>query len=484
MRKWLSLFVVLGLLVGMLAVPASAEQSLNFTVVLKSESISDSAMAAIEQAGGEVTSRIPEIGVVSVRTSKPTAFLKAMLNHKEIASIGPSLMVPLNLPEMDEPANVGSSPADPANPADYTWGVDRVTSGGAAWGIHTGTKDVVVAVIDTGFDMEHPDLVGNIVPGSKTFVPGTTNAWDAHSHGTHVAGTIAANGLIKGVAPNVGLRAYRVFNTGGAQQIWITNAIVAAANDGSDVINMSLGGTRVVGQWYYTDPATGERIRLGGDAADMVAYNRAIRYAVNKGVTVVAAAGNDGYDLANKNQVTKWYNEYLHELGYTMYEVQGATFVVPASIPGVVTVSAHGGGFGTADRLAFYSNYGNGAINVSGPGGDYGPSYPNPGYTLDTDYYKYLVLSTTPRYLACNLPNRLFGTCGYGFKAGTSMATPHAAGVAALIISQEYARTGVKPTPAQVVTKLQQSAEDIGKVGYDPLYGHGLANAYRALVGK
>lgn len=484
LRKSVStLMAALLLALVVVSAPAASATSTSqtFTVVLSDHAVSETALTAIRNAGGVVVDRIDQIGVVQVQADRPTAFLKAVLGNTVIANVGPSLEVSLDLPNVDDAAAQVAESATAADPMDYLWNIDRVTQHGAAWDIHAGTKDVVVGVIDTGFDFNHPDLKDNIVGDSQTFVPGTTDAWDAHSHGTHVAGTIAANGGIKGVAPNVGLRAYRVFNRGSAQQIWITNAIMAAANDRVDVINMSLGGTRVIGQWFYTDPVTGERITLGNDAADWVAYDRAVNYAVQRGVTVVASAGNDAIDLSNKNGVTEWYNALLQRLGLTQYEVVGAGFKVPAMTPGVVTVSAMGSGFGTEDRLAFYSNYGSGAINVTAPGGDVGPNYPQ----RPADFYKYLVLSTVPTYLNCSTTAKnLFGNCLYGWKAGTSMASPAAAGVAALIISQEYARTGAKPAPAQVVTKLQQRTEDIGKVGYDNLYGHGLVNAFNVLNGR
>ncbi len=489
MWKSVSSCLVVALLIALVGIgaptSASASASKAFTVVLSGEAISETALNAIRAAGGVVVDRIDAIGVVQVQAANPTAFLKAMIGNKEIANVGPSLEVQLDLPNVDKAA-AEAVPTVSANPMDYLWNIDRVTNNGAAWQTHTGSQDVVVGVIDTGFDFDHPDLKANIVPGSKTFVPGTTDAWDRHFHGTHVAGTIAANGGIKGVAPNVGLRAYRVFNTGSARQIWITNAIVAAADDRVDVINMSLGGTRVLGQWFYTDPETGERTQLGNDAADWVAYDRAIKYATARNVTVVASAGNDGVDLSNKNGVTRWFNALLQRSGLTEYSVVGATFKVPAQTPGVVTVSAMGGGFGTSDRLAFYSNYGSGAVNVSAPGGDVGPNFP----ARPADYYKYLVLSTNPTYLNCNnafptgrTAKALFD-CKYRWAAGTSMASPHVAGVAALIISQEFARTGVKPNPAQVVSTLQQRAEDVGRIGYDNLYGHGMANAFNAVNGQ
>jgi subtilisin family serine protease len=465
-----------------------------FIVVFKSEQLPADYKSIIENAGGAVTYEVAQIGTVEATTSNPTAFIKSLLGNADIQSLAPSIELPLNLPEADvDAADAAAASLAPVPAGEsiwasgWQWDIEKVTNKGASHAVSSGSKDVVVGVIDTGFDFNHPDLKDNIVSGSKTFVPDTTDAWDAHSHGTHVAGTIGANGRVKGIAPNVGLRAYRVFNKGGARQIWITDAIVAAANDGVDVINMSLGGTRVVGQWFYTDPATGEKIRLGDNgAADMVAYTRAVQYAVNKNVTVVASAGNDALDLSNPAKIADWYNALLQKLGYTAYKVVGAGFKVPAQIPGVVTVSATGGGFGTEDRLAFFSNYGNGAINVGAPGGDIGPDFPN----RSADWYKYLVLSTVPTYYQYNTnfashraALELFGP-GYGWKAGTSMAAPQVSGVAAAYISHVLATTGKKPTPSQVQTRLQQTAVDAGIVGYDEYYGHGIVNAYNAVTGQ
>ncbi|WP_216829835.1 S8 family serine peptidase [Alkalihalobacterium elongatum] len=447
-------------------------------VVFKSESLPNNVDQIVSNAGGEVTYEVPQIGIIEVSTDTPASFLNEMMKNRHVLSIGPSQEVTLDLPEFEVASEevVASKTIDNIWESGYQWDIEQVTNNGASHDMFKDTrKDVVVAVIDSGFDFDHPDLADVVdEKNSKTFVPGTTNSWDFNSHGTHVAGTIGAEGNMKGVAPGVSLRSYRVFGaTGGAQQIWITDAIIAAANDGVDVINMSLGGTRLLGQWFYTDPNTGERIQGGNSAADYVAYNRAIRYAVNKGVTVVASAGNSAQDLKSPAKVAEWQNSTRTD----GWEARGAVFFVPAQMPGVITVSATGGGFGTEDRLAFYSNYGNGAIDLGAPGGDLGPE--------GVSESKYLVLSAVPTYL--NYGGRgpeaeaLFGK-GYGWKGGTSMAAPQVSGVAAAYIAQELALTGKKPSPSQVQTRLQQTARDAGKNGYDELYGHGIVNAERALL--
>jgi len=444
------------------------QQELSFIVVFNGEYIPEDFGGFVTNLGGVITDELPEIGTVSVTTSNATHFLKATLARKDVLSIGPSLEMTLNLPQVkaldESELNATESDVKLGRFWDtYQWDMKQVTNDGESYKINSGSKDVVVAVIDTGIDIYHPDLAANIV-NYKTFVPGTTADGDGNGHGTHVAGTIGANGSVLGVAPNVGLSAYRVFgDTGGARQEHIIAAIVEAANDGVDVINMSLGGFRVKGQWIYNDPETGERIKLGNDAADVVAYNRAIRYAIKNNVTVVVAAGNDAQDVSKRAQLTKWYQDNLHSRGLTMYELQGATFDVPSGIPGVINVSATVGGFGVEDRLASYSNFGNGAIDITAPGGDAvfeGTPVP---------YYFHFILSTN-------------AGGGYVFMAGTSMAAPHVAGAAAAYIDHVYQTTGEKPKPNQVKAHLLKTAESMGKKGYDQYYGHGLLNVYNALT--
>ncbi|HWI62077.1 MAG TPA: S8 family serine peptidase [Symbiobacteriaceae bacterium] len=480
MRKFVFWLMLVALILAIAAVPAAATEPGMFLVILNQENVDTQTLDAVQQAGGEVTGRLDQIGVIAVSTSNASAFLDAVQRVPGVMSVAPDMTWEVS-PDWAgaEVTGTSTSPENPADPAAYTWGVQRVTANGAAWAIHEGTHDVVVAVVDSGIDLTHPDLAGNIVPGSRSFIPGA-GPQDQFGHGTHLAGIIAANGRIKGVAPGVGLRAYRVFNAQGkSTDSSILQGIVAAAEDGVDVINLSLGGKSLMGQSFRIDPVTGKRTPNGNGVDHWVAQRRAIQYAVRHNATVVAAVGNDSLDLTNRNAVTQWWNGVLASQGQPVVW-EGATFISPAETPGALAVSGLGGGWGTADRLAFYSNYGTGVVSITAPGGDRGPIG-----NQDPDAHKYRILSTVPPAVMCSAITRsLFGTCGYHFSMGTSQAAPHVAGAAALVISEAYARTGVKPSPAQVVATLLQTADDVGKVGYDEFYGHGMVNAYRALVGK
>lgn len=237
----------------------------------------------------------------------------------------------------------------------FQWDIKRVTNDGASFGLSTGSHDVVVAVIDTGIYPEHPDLSDNLLPGSQNFVPAggfldlepyetgdPDDFMDRHGHGTHVAGAVAANGRILGVGPDLGFRAYKVFGASSAFSEWIWAAIIAAADDGVDVINMSLGGLSVMGQVFLIDPDTGEKLApLGNDSAIYVGWLRAVQYASQRDVIVVSSAGNTGLSATRKTEHTEMLNDFWAEVGLP-FMAEGATFVTPAGLPEVVSVSATG----------------------------------------------------------------------------------------------------------------------------------------------
>jgi lantibiotic leader peptide-processing serine protease len=275
---------------------------------------------------------------------------------------------------------------------------------------------------------------------------------------------VAANGRILGVGPDLGVRAYRVFDAEGfGYTDWFVSGMIAAADDHVDVVSMSLATYDGIAGYTWTDPETGTVYTLK-DLADFLAWKKAPRYVVNAGVVLVVAAANEATNISNPKATTAMLNEVYGPLGY---HVWGASRVVPATVPGAVTVSAT-----APDRSpTSYTNFGPGAIDLSAPGGE--PS----GYSDLTPSPRYW----DPYYYDLCLGADLEAWGSYNWWYGTSMATPKVAAVAALVIDQAKAE-GRRLTPAQVVARLQQTAIDLGKPGYDRYYGYGMVNAASALA--
>jgi thermitase len=262
-----------------------------------------------------------------------------------------------------------------------------------AWDIHTGGSGVTIAVIDTGVDLDHPDLQAKIVAG-KDFVNNDSLADDDQGHGTHVAGIAAASGNngigIAGVSWGAKVMPLKVLNyAGSGTTADLAEAIVYAADNGAKVINMSLGDYCGSG-WPNVEDA--------------------VNYALGKGVLLVAAAGNTG----------------------------STPVLCPAAINGVMAVGATD----SSDSRAYYSTYG-AALDVAAPGSGIYSTYYGGGYTTFS---------------------------------GTSMASPHVAGLAALLWSFAPGMTS-----SEVEALIEQTADDLGSAGWDQYYGYGRINARRAL---
>lgn len=264
----------------------------------------------------------------------------------------------------------------------------------SAWKVEPGKKSVKIAIIDTGVDIHHPDLKDKIVPGYNANQPGQPPL-DENGHGTHCAGIAAAaanNGQgVIGVGGNVSIMPVKVLGAG-ATEATIADGVIWAADNGAHVATMSLG-------LYRRSPV----------------FERALQYALDKGVTLTASAGNNNAE----NDPEK----YPH---------------LPSTHPGVIEVAATD----SNDQKASFSNFGK-TVSVAAPGVN--------------------ILSTLPGGK-------------YGAKSGTSMAAPHVAGLAGLIISKN---PGIKP--AQVKRIIEASAKDFGAPGFDPIFGHGRADALAAV---
>lgn len=407
---------------------------------------------AIKKAGGQVEDKLDKLGAVEV-TSKNANFLKEVKKSSIVLEAGVENTVYPEQTIDGETVEV----EDLTEGADFynkfMWDIKQVTNNGESWNLPGGTglsvdgEDIVVGVIDTGIDYNHPDLKDNYV-GGKSFVPGYDDPIDQNSHGTHVAGSIAAKGEALGVGPDLKVASYRVFGpTGGAATSHIAEALMTAADDNVDVVNMSLGGY----DWFQ-DPEYATKDIV----ADVQLFNRAIQYAIQKGVTVVGSAGNNAVDLSSPGKLSG--------------DDNGATHRSPSSQT-MIRVSAGG----ALKNLAFYSNYGVGKIDVMAPGGDLGPNYdPSTGAGRDNNY---LAWSTVPLLDA----NKNVIGHGYGGKGGTSMAAPKVAALAGVVIAKHGKD---QLNPAQVKAIIQSSSEDVFKSGYDAESGHGLINAVNALTIK
>ena len=324
----------------------------------------------------------------------------------------------------------------------YQWDMKAIDAPGAWDAGYTG-DGVRVAVLDTGIDVLHPDLVPNLnVALSASFVDTEPFIDDLDGHGTNVAGIIAAadNGVgVIGVAPNAEIVAVKVLGGDGSGNFgWMLEGILHAVSVDADVINLSLG-TYMTHDGYVI--SGGEPIYVGASViADFVnLVRKTIDYAIQQGVLVVASAGNDA----------------LNGTG------DAGRMHVPSDVGGTVCVSATGPfGWGTdktvyLDDVAVYTDYGP-QVDFAAPGGNFDP-------TLPLYWHDFVLNCTNGQW--------------YAWYAGTSQAAPHVAGVAALIIEAN----GGAMTPAHIERELRLSADDLGKPGQDIYYGSGRVNAAEAV---
>jgi lantibiotic leader peptide-processing serine protease len=462
--------------------------------------------AAIEAAGGKVVDEIAEIGVAKVQTTN-AAFLSDALGEDALAGAARNRIIGYAEPALREKvddvesliAARGTTAAPEAEAAEeplagLQWDMEMIdATADGSHAVQTGNPDVLVGIIDTGIDASHPDIAPNFDAAlSRNFtvddplIDGPCNKdpdnscndpanVDEAGHGTHVAGTVAAavNGLgISGIAPDVTLVNLRAGQDSGFFFLFETlEAYVYAADNGVDVVNMSF----FTDPWQfncraYPDDSPEERAE---QATVIDSSNEALDYAYDHGVTLVSSSGNSHLDLGNPtyDALSPDYPPGSERERF----IDNSCLDIPTEGEHVLSINA----LGPSGRKAYYSDYGLEQATVSAPGGDrrdfFGtPQYNTPGTRILSTYPKDVAIADGLINNNLKVLNPLAvvdcqssggsRVCGvYAYLQGTSMASPHVTGVAALIISQFGSGSGSSfgLSPATVEQKLLSTATDI-----------------------
>ncbi len=537
---------------------AAEAASQRYLVLYAAKASLADARAAIKAAGGTIVRENRRIGLATVTSSKSN-FLAAVRSKAALVGaardirIGraPKLFQPkeweLTREQAARRAFAGQPTGGPVKKTGpeplswYQWDMRMIdaTSGGS-YAQQRGTSGVLVGIIDTGIDGSHPDIAPNFNASlSRNFTvdiplvdgpcedeadascndPATV---DENGHGTHVAGTVAApiNGIgMSGVAPNVTLVNLRAGQDSGYFFLQPSvDALTYAADHGIDVVNMSY----YIDPWLYNcaanpadSPAAQAEQRLIIEAT-----NRALNYAWDRGVTLIGAAGNGATDLGNPT-FDGSSPDYPPGAEYDR-TVDNSCLDMPTEGNHVLSIVALGPSTAKAD----YSNYGLEQAAVSAPGGYFRDYFGTSQFRRPEN----MILAPYPESVAREfgdvnrgggVPNNPFvirdcttgtqRTCAYyQFLQGTSMAAPHATGVAALIISEhgtaDAARGGLTMSPAAVESYLTGTATDHacpnpplvdytivgrpaswnalceGGLEFNGFYGHGIVNALSAVT--
>ncbi|WKE72407.1 S8 family serine peptidase [Streptomyces sp. WP-1] len=468
------------------AVSAAAGPGLSYVVNTRTDPRTlASVRREIGRDGGTLVAGYDRIGVLVAHSADPD-FARLLRAVPGVVSAGATRHTPLaaaSTADLGAPQVLGGAQAaaagaaatgdqDPLEP--LQWDLPAIKADKAHQKT-LGSPDVTVGVIDTGVDDTHPDIAPNFdraasvdcVSGKPDTADGAWRPSASESpHGTHVAGEIAAarNGVgMTGVAPGVKVAGIKVANPDGyfyAESV--VCGFVWAAEHHVDVTNNS----------YFTDPWYFNCTTDPDQRALVDAVDRASRYAEKRGTVNIAAAGNESYDLA-ADSITDPQSPNDGTASDRVIDPRRC-FDIPTQLPGVVTVAATG----AKGLKASYSNYGRGVIDIAAPGGDstvYQP--PAPPATSG------LILGTLPGGK-------------WGYMAGTSMATPHVAGVAALIKSTHphasaalvkallYLEADATPCtdPYDINGDGKADAVCRGPANHNGFYGRGMADALAAVT--
>lgn len=315
------------------------------------------------------------------------------------------------------------------------WDMHQVTENGKSYNTHYISPHISIAIIDSGIDCNHVDIKESILAGSKNFVPeggyknteeyetgNIEDVTDYMGHGTGVAGQITGNGYIKGVAPGVKIRSYKVFSQGKAQSNWIIKAIIQAVLDGNTVINISFGEYLM-----YTGKFSNSR----NDFTKYEAYSRAIEFANSHGTIIVAAVGNDSTKIDNKTQLI---DTIVKKRKKSITEI-GEIIDCPSQLNNVITVASTD----IKQKISNFSNYSFKDVDFYAPGGS------TINYNkLGSDKFVKYRLYETDWVISTNVNN------SYNYFFGTSFAAPKVSAALALIID----KFNYYESPKKAVTHL------------------------------
>jgi subtilisin family serine protease len=423
------------------ATPAAAAGTRAYLVITAPNDTAG-AKTAIASNAGTVFSSYDAIGVI-VAHSGAADFATKMRTVSGVQKVGATRTS--DVPEAAYNPAIPTGPVQSELPSTEPVRADMTQIGAdKAWAINPGSANVTVGVLDTGVDDQHEDLKPNFDASKSAScaygkLDTRTGAWrDVDQHGTHVAGTIAAakNGKgAVGVAPGVRIAAVRIAEP--------TTTLFFPENTICAMVFAGDSGFAVTNNSYYTDPWLFNCPDNADQDAILEGVKRAVAYAEGKGVLNVAAAGNENYNLANKTRDTKSPNDSTA----VQRNVTNACLSVPTEVSGVVSVSS----IGATNRKSSFSNYGTDKIHLTAPGE--------------------AVYSTVPGGKYASLQ-------------GTSMASPHVAGVAALLKSVNPAAT-----PAQLRQLLATQADDLactdtrcsGTTAKNNFFGEGRVDALQAV---
>ena len=554
----------LTLLVG--APAATADTGREYVVVYQQGSSVAAARQAVRDAGGTIVAENTNVGVATVRSGDPQFADKAdaeaaIYGAADNRAIGRAPDARAKPSWRDVETEGGASAGGRESPrrpvsgdplADLQWDMQLIgATPDGSYARQQGSRGVRVGIIDTGVDGNHPDIAPNFDRAlSRNFTvdnppgiddgpcehPGCVDPADEDDdgHGTHVAGTIGAalNGLgMAGVAPRVDLVNIRAGQDSGFFLIQPTvDALTYAGDAGIDVVNMS----------FFIDPWLFNCADNPGDSPEeqaqqrtiIEATQRAVDYAYRRGVTLISAAGNESTDLG-KPTVDDTSPDF--PAGTAKHRtVDNSCLHLPSEASHVLDVSSVGPvnpASSPYPRKAYYSNYGVEQIVVAAPGGDRREFFGTPRY----DAPENRILAPYPLNVAqacgevdaggaptgqtnCPAPGvprfpPLVRSCAQGVCAlyqwlqGTSMAAPHAVGVAAIIVAErgrrDRARGGLTLAPATVERVLRRTATDTpcpaqnpftypdlpgppfdavceGTPAFNGFYGDGIVNALAA----